>query len=124
MSAISLTIFVRNRNMTVIEKSDCTDTFKVGFNHTGRWRGRLANKFPGDPRNAKAATYLLKLADEAGELTDQDWARLQPHYEFASKRFQDAVSETGRLVGFQHKITNLHSFVDALVDVLSKPVAA
>jgi hypothetical protein len=109
--------------MTLIEKSDCTDTLTVGFNHTGRWRARLANKFPSDPRNARAASCLLKLANEASELTDQDWARLQPHYVFASRSFSEAVSEAGRAVGFQHKIANLHSFVDHLLDVLSQSQA-
>jgi hypothetical protein len=67
---------------------------------------------------------LLKLANEASELCDSDWGRLQPHYGWASKRFREAISDTGRLVGFQHKITNLKSFVDHLLDVLSQPSVA
>jgi len=120
-----LTGYFRNRNMIEIEKSDCTDCITVGCNHTGRWREKMASKFPTDPRNAKAAACLLKLACEAAELSDADWLRLLPHCGgWADERFREGISKTARLVGFKHKIKDLPTFVQYLLDVLSQPVAA
>ncbi len=111
---------IENIEMIKIDNSDMIDSFVVGLNRTGKWRQVMAVKYPLDPRNARAADLLLKLAAEASELSDEAFAKLKPHYSWASPRWREAISETARNAGFQRKITNLQSFVDCLLDVLSE----
>jgi hypothetical protein len=111
----------RNRNMTENEnKIDCIDSLIFGLNRTAEWRKKMAVRHPSDNRNTRANSYLLKLANEASQLNDEDWRLLQSHYGWASERFREAVSQTARLVAFQHKIKDLQSFVAHLIDVLSQ----
>jgi hypothetical protein len=105
-------------------KIDCIDSLIFGLNRTAEWRKKMAVRHPSDNRNTRANSFLLKLANEAGQLSDEDWRLIQPHYGWASERFREAVSHTARLVGFQHRITGLHSFVTHLLEVLSQPLAA
>jgi len=102
------------------EKTDCIDALTFGLNRTRDWRQRMAIKFPGDPRNLRAAESLSKLAADASNLNDGDWLQLKPHAGWASETFRDAITESARAVGFQKKITNLHSYAQHLMDVLSK----
>ena len=64
---------------------------------------------------------LSKLAINASTLTDSDWLQLKPHAGWASERFRDAITRAARAVGFQKKITDLHSYVEHLLGVLSEP---
>ncbi len=85
----------------------------------------MAAKYPADPRNARAAESLAKLATHANELTDEDWTQLQPHSGWASERFRESISTAARSAGFQNKIKDLPTFVACLVDILSqKEIAA
>jgi hypothetical protein len=81
----------------------------------------MATRYPSDPRNARAAQCLAKLATEATGLADVDWLRLQPHAGWASERFREAISMAARQVGFTNKIRDFPSFVSCLLDVLSQP---
>ena len=58
------------------EKIDCIDTLIFGLNRTAHWRKKMAAKYPSDPRNARAADFLTKLATDACELTDEAWSQL------------------------------------------------
>jgi hypothetical protein len=102
------------------EKIDCVDALIFGLNRTANWRQKMAAKYPSDPRNARAADCLSKLAACANELTDEAWSQLQPHSGWASERWRESISQTARDVGFRKKIKNLPSFVSSLVDVLSQ----
>jgi hypothetical protein len=84
----------------------------------------MAAKHPSDQRNTKAAACLLNLANEASQLSESQWSQLQPHFGWASERWREAISQTARAVGFQHKIKDLPSFVKHLLDVLSQPITA
>jgi hypothetical protein len=86
------------------EKIDCTDALTFGLNRTAQWREKMAVRYPSDPRNARAAECLLKLASEANELSDADWSRLAPHASWANEHWREAISQTARAVGFQHKV--------------------
>jgi hypothetical protein len=66
--------------------------------------GENGGRYPSDPRNARAAECLLKLASEANELSDADWSRLAPHASWANEHWREAISQTARAVGFQHKV--------------------
>jgi hypothetical protein len=103
-----------------IEKTDCIDALDFGLNRTGAWRQRMALKHPLDQRNARAAELLAKLANETPALSNDDWLRLKPHSGWANERFREAISDAARAVGFQHRITDLPSFVGRLVRVLSQ----
>lgn len=84
----------------------------------------MAVRYPLDPRNSRAAECLSKLATDARELSEQDWLRLQPHAGWADERFREAISDAARAVGFVHKVKDLSSFVDHLLDVLFQPRVA
>lgn len=102
------------------EKIDCTDALSFGITRTRDWRRRTAAKYPGDPRNARASDCLSKLAAEAIALTDEDWLQLKPHAGWASETFRDGITQAARAVGFQNKITDLHSYVQHLLHVLTQ----
>ena len=110
--------------MIEIEKIDCTDSLIFGLNRSTKWRQGMTAKYPSDPRNARAAECLAKLATDASKLTDEAWLELKPHCGWANERFCEAISQTARAMGFMHKIKDLPSFVKHLLDVLSQPVAA
>ena len=103
------------------EKTDAIDALIFGLNRTALWRQKMATKYPLDPRNHKAAECLSRLAADANTLSESAWFELKPHAGWASERFREAISETARSVGFQHKITDLHSYVRQLLSVLSQP---
>src|SRR6202035_5990096 len=67
----------RNRNMIENEKIDCIDSLIFGLNRTAQWHQKMAAKYPSDPRNARAAECLSRLATDASKLSDQDWLQLQ-----------------------------------------------
>jgi hypothetical protein len=110
--------------MIEIEKSDCTDSLIFGLNHTGKWRKKMGNKFPMDPRNSRACECLFRLAREASELSDSDWRLLQPYAGWASPSWREAISIAARGVGFTHKVKDLPSFVDILLEVLHSQMVA
>jgi hypothetical protein len=100
------------------EKVDCIDSLIFGLNRTGQWRQKMAVKYPSDPRNGRAAESLAELASVANKLSDDAWSQLQPHCGWASEPWREAVSKTARLVGFQHKVKDLPSFVTTLIGAL------
>ena len=102
------------------EKTDCIDAITFGLTRTRDWRQKTAAKYPGHPRNVRAADCLSKLAVEASTLTDSDWQRLKPHAGWASETFRDGITMAARAVGFRMKIADLHTYVDHLLEVLSK----
>jgi hypothetical protein len=104
--------------ITENEKVDCIDSLSFGIHRTKLWREKMLAKHPSDPRNGRAAECLGKLAIDAKDLSDKDFALLQPYCNWASERWREAISQTSRLAGFQHKINDLPSFVKTLVGVL------
>ena len=59
---------------------DCIDSLVFGLNRTAEWRKKMAIRYPSDPRNARAAECLSRLAIEAAGLCDDAWLKMQPHY--------------------------------------------
>jgi hypothetical protein len=110
--------------MTENEKIDCVDALVFGLNRTAEWRKKMAVRYPADPRNARAAECLAKLASDATALSDGAWMQLQSHCGWANERWREAISQSARAVGFQHKIKDLPSFVAHLLDVLSQSSVA
>jgi hypothetical protein len=100
------------------EKIDCTDALAFGIHRTRLWREKMLVKYPSDLRNGRAVECLGKLAADAKDLSDDAWSRLKPHSGWASEPWRDAISQTARMVGFQHKIQDLPTFVERLLGVL------
>jgi hypothetical protein len=103
-------------------KRDCTDSLIFGIGRVADWRKTTAEKYPTDLRNLRAYESLTTLANEAADLSDYEWRLLQPHYGW-NDHWREGISKTARLVGFKIKIRDIHSFVQALIEVLSQPVA-
>jgi hypothetical protein len=71
----------------------------------------------------EAAALTAKLANEAKELTDQQWAILQEFYNWSSPTWHAALSDASRHVGFARHIATLDDFVQHLAFVLEQPRA-
>jgi hypothetical protein len=67
------------------EKVDCADSLSFGIHRTKVWREKMAAKHPFDPRNLRAAECLGKLAIDAKDLSDNDFALLKPYCGWASE---------------------------------------
>jgi hypothetical protein len=63
---------------------------------------------------------LYQLAVEANDLSDDSWKQLEQHYNWASSKWSDAVSQASRQVEFRG-VNTLPAFVDRLLSILSQP---
>jgi hypothetical protein len=102
----------------MLEKTECLDSIIFGLNRAAFWRAKMAAQYPSDPRNARAAECMAELATDTTELTDEAWSHLQPHFDWGSESWREAISQTARLVEFQQNITTLPAFVNSLIRVL------
>jgi hypothetical protein len=72
----------------------------------------------------RASETLDKLAVDAGNLTDEHWKALQPHFGgWASETWRNGLSKTAKQVGFWHRSNNFDSFVKSLAHNLSSVAA-
>jgi hypothetical protein len=99
------------------QRIECCQSIKFGIARTGQWRSRIAPEYS-DQRNAAAAARLAELAADPAELSDDEWSQLEPHYEFASGRWRDAISQVARQCEFRIQMKDMESFVKALATVL------
>jgi hypothetical protein len=53
-------------------------------------------------------------------LSDEQWAELQPFYSWASQTWCEAVSQAARHVEFQRNIRTFPAFVQSLINILSE----
>jgi hypothetical protein len=104
------------------DKNDCIDSIIKMLERTSNWRKSITARFPNDPRNKKASDTLDKLAVEGADLTDAQWAELQPHFSWSSDRWRNALSNIARGVGFHYRSSDKKFFVMALVEQLSLSV--
>ena len=107
--------------MTINSKQNCISDLCASILRTASWRRALQAKYINDPRNGRAAETLSRLADEAVNLSDEQWAELQPFYSWASQTWCEAVSQAARHVEFQRNIRTFPAFVQNLV-CLAKPM--
>jgi hypothetical protein len=73
-----------------------------------------------DPRNARAAETLDKLAGEANDLSDEAWQQLKPYFSWSCGKWSDAVSLASRRVEFQRNVKTLPAYVDHLAEILAE----
>ncbi|MDH2341549.1 hypothetical protein [Bradyrhizobium sp. SSUT77] len=108
------------------DKEECIESISKTLERASAWRKSLTVRWPDDPRNARAYTRLDQLAADVASLTDDQWATLRCHYNWASESWRDGLNQTARQVGFHHRIGDLDYFIKVLVQNLSvsKSVAA
>ena len=100
------------------EQGNCAQSIGYGLTRTADWRDKVFARYH-DQRNVWASNALRKLAADAPDLPTESWEKLEPHFEWGSERFREAVSQTARQVGFQHKSKSFPFFVKNLVATLS-----
>lgn len=100
------------------DKSDCIEAVVRNLERTSAWRNTLSAKFP-DQRNKRAAETLDKLAVDAVAMTDEQFALLQPYFNWASLTWRTALNNATRQVGFYNRQKDFGSFVSALLHELS-----
>ncbi|WP_441230055.1 hypothetical protein AB7828_10060 [Tardiphaga sp. 215_C5_N2_1] len=106
------------------QKTDCTKSLSAHLRRTASWRRSIAAKYPGDPRNVRAAEALDGLATAVMDLSDAEWCRLKEHYSWASEKWAVAVNDASRLVGFQPNTTTVAGLVATIAGLLRVEVAA
>ena len=102
------------------EKEDCIASLRRELNGTARWRERLAGRFS-DDRNSKAVVAINRLSERLDEISDEDFAELRPHFNWASEKWLDAVSRTARQIGFAFPRPSVKFFLRVVINTLSKP---
>lgn len=93
---------------------DFLDYIYRPLTRTSEWRRQIANRFPNDVRNERAAEKLAKLADEATALSDDTWQKLAPHFNPEDDHWCETVSQTCRDVAFKTNPRDFGSFAERL----------
>lgn len=106
------------------QKTDCTKSQSAHLRRTASWRRSIAAKYPGDPRNLRAAEALDDLATAIMDLSDAEWFQLEAHYSWASERWAVAVNDASRLVGFRPNTATVAGLVATIAGLLRVEVAA
>jgi hypothetical protein len=110
--------FRRRKTMIEEERSECRESIVSALTKTSAFRSRKAKQYPDDNRNATAAASLMKLANDATELTDDSWELLQLFYDPESKCWQDAICQATKNVGFSNKSKSFPYFIRSLIALL------
>jgi hypothetical protein len=84
-------------------KTDCIESIVRGFERTSAWRKSISANF-NDPRNLRAAETLDKLAVDTAGMTDDQFASVQEHFNWASLPWRNAVSQATRRVERQASV--------------------
>ena len=105
------------------EKSDCTESIFTALNKTTRWRNKLADQYPADVRNLRAAEKLAMIAGDASNLSNDYWDALKPHFNSNPAHWRECLSKAARQIGFIHNTTSFPFFVRNFLGLLSNPVS-
>jgi hypothetical protein len=92
----------KKQKMISNSKQNCIDDLSASITRSANWRRALQTKFPNDPRNGRAAERLNQLATETTDLSDEAWSELKSHYNWASGKWSDSVSQASRQVEFRN----------------------
>jgi hypothetical protein len=106
----------------ILNIHDCHTSIIRKLMRSAKWRLQVDKRYP-DPRNWPAACLLEKLAGEARELTDAQFAELRPYFKDDSQgsAWDVALTTACRSVGYARDVTDLPSFVARLIKVLHNP---
>ena len=103
-------------NMTTQPTSIETIQLKLG--QTGSWRYGMAERFPSDARNLRAAETLSRFAQEDPRDVPPDVRERIARHQGTAK-LNDAISELNREVEFRRKLKSLSDYLTALADKLT-----
>jgi len=94
------------------------DSIISGLAATATWRRGMALKWPGDPRNGRAAGALDKLAQsDSREVSPATWAAIEPH--LGNLMAVDVLSEACRECGFKTRYKNIEQFLTVVGDKIA-----
>jgi hypothetical protein len=97
---------------------DSFDVIADSLTRSATWRRAMALKWPGDPRNGRAAVALDKLSQaDSREVSAATWAKIAPHLSLQSTG--DILSEAGREAGFKHRFKNVEAFLVVVADKIA-----
>jgi hypothetical protein len=99
-------------------KEFCIESLRKTLIRTRDWRRGLKARYPEDPRLDKSAATLDKIAAQAGELSDEAFLAIEPHFDWCSKSWAESVSLAARLVEYSHEVRTFSAFVNALISIL------
>jgi hypothetical protein len=99
-------------------KSECIDAIVRMLERTSAWRRSIAPNF-NDPRIARAADTLDKLAVDATAMTDSQFQSLEKYFSWDSIQWRNGLSLAARQIGFHNRSSDFRSFIRALVHELS-----
>jgi hypothetical protein len=103
------------------ENEHCLESVKFGLDRTATWRDKTDERYPGDPRNARAAKRLRELAADAAELGEKEWQDLQPYFsKLTLPKWREAIAQTARQIGFYRDAKTFSAFVKLLLATLSQ----
>jgi hypothetical protein len=103
------------------EDEHCFDSITFGINRAANWRDKTDERYPGDPRNARAARRLRELATDADRLSEKEWQELQPHFSrLTLPKWREAIAQTARQIGFYRDAKTFSQFVKLLLAGLSQ----
>jgi hypothetical protein len=104
--------------MTNDNKSECVDSIVRMLERTSAWRRAISPNF-NDPRIARAADTLDKLAVDATAMTDDQFLMVKDRFVWDSILWRNSLSQAARQIGFHNRSSDFRSFVRALVHELS-----
>jgi hypothetical protein len=99
-------------------KSECIDAIVRMLERTSAWRRSIAPNFE-DPRIARAADTLDKLAVDATAMSDEQFQSLEKYFAWDSLQWRNGLSLAARQIGFHNRSNDFGAFVRALVHELS-----
>jgi hypothetical protein len=88
------------------------------------WRAGLQSKFPEDPRNPLAVELLTMFLADAENMTEEQLAKLEPHFSWVDEHWHATLRTVVRRVGYQRTIKTFDDFVNTLVSYLQHVKAA
>jgi hypothetical protein len=111
----------QKRDYIVIDfskKQDCSDTCAKALKRAQKWRLELRSKYPDDVRLVKAAKTLERIAGETNELSDEAWLAIEPHFDWCTAHWTNAVSLAARRVEYYPNVRSFSGFVNELMSIL------
>lgn len=100
----------------MLQREEAIASIKRELDKTAQWRAELSLRYPHDKRNERSTRVLHRLADRTHDMSDEDWASLQPLFAADSRKFNEAVSRVSRRTGFRLRQPSARFFLHQIVE--------